>query len=103
MDEDKTILASNTVIQNVSENQPTDANRADGLESRPMDINSATSEQLRRLVGIGIFYANRIVKGRPYHESLDLVHKRILPVQTYNRMKDEIVVGAWNSRRATSS
>ena len=56
------------------------------------DINSATLERLRCLTGIGLFYANRILKGRPYRTTLDLVHKHILPLHTYDRIKDQIVV-----------
>ena len=99
MAEGKTMAVSNTVIDILSGNPPAADDRTAGAGPRPMDINSATSEQLRHLVGIGVFYANRIVNGRPYRNSLDLVHKHILPLQTYNRMKDEIVVGAWDPIR----
>ncbi len=59
--------------------------------SEVTDINSATTERLRCLPNIGIFYANRIVKGRPYAETIELVTKRILPQQTYDRIKSRLV------------
>ena len=97
MAQGKTIAVSDELIQVPSGNSRTTVDRAEAVGHRRMDINSATSTELRRLVGIGVFYANRIVKGRPYRQGLDLVDRRILPLQTYDRMKDEIEVGAWDS------
>lgn len=55
------------------------------------DINSATADRLQSLNGIGALYAKKIVEGRPYQHTDELVTKRILPQSTYDRMKDLIV------------
>jgi DNA uptake protein ComE-like DNA-binding protein len=57
-----------------------------------IDINSGTVDQLKTLVGIGAFYARRIVKGRPYQRMDELVSKAIIPYRTYDRIRNRILV-----------
>jgi competence protein ComEA len=56
-----------------------------------LDINSATSDQLDALPGIGKAYSAKIIAGRPYKGKDDLVNKDILPQKTYDGIKDKIV------------
>lgn len=60
-------------------------------DDKLMDINSATADQLQCLSGIGALYARKIVEGRPYQNTDELVAKNILPQSTYDKMKDWIV------------
>ncbi len=83
-----------TTLSCMSGSQPDGADQAGGAGFVPTDINTATSEQLRCLVGIGAFYANRIIRGRPYCQIGELVQKHVLPPTTYERMKDQIVAGS---------
>lgn len=55
------------------------------------DINSATSDRLQSLSGIGALYARKIVEGRPYQRTDELLTKHIIPQDIYDRMKDHIV------------
>jgi DNA uptake protein ComE-like DNA-binding protein len=55
-----------------------------------IDINSGTFDQLKTLVGIGDTNAKRIVEGRPYQRTDELVTKKVIPHTTYDRIKDRI-------------
>lgn len=87
-----------TMLGVVPQSRPAVADPAEGEGAEPTDINSASPEQLRCLAGIGVFYANRIVRGRPYRHVSELVHKRILPLTIYDGIIAAIVAGPLSNR-----
>lgn len=56
-----------------------------------IDINTASTTELRTLKGVGEARAEAIVKGRPYKGKDDLLAKKIVPENVYNDIKDKIV------------
>ena len=60
-------------------------------KSELLDINTATTEQLKALPGIGEACTEKIIKGRPYQRKDELVQKKILPRSTYEQIKYKIV------------
>ena len=57
----------------------------------PLDINTATADQLKAFPGIGDAYSKRIIDGRPYTAKNQLVTRGILPQSTYDKIKDKII------------
>ena len=59
--------------------------------ARPLDINSASREQLKTLPGIGAAEADRIVAGRPYLSKAGLVAAQAIPAGTYQSIRHSII------------
>lgn len=60
-------------------------------KAAPLDINSASENDLKALPGIGDAYAKKIVDGRPYKRKDELVKKKVIPQATYDKIKDQVV------------
>src|SRR6266568_3752293 len=67
------------------------AQMAKAAATDKLDINTATKDQLKALPGIGDAYSQKIIDGRPYRTKLDLVHKKVIPQSTYDKVKELII------------
>lgn len=59
---------------------------------KPLDVNTATREQLVTLPGVDGKLADRIIAGRPYQKTDDLLSRHILPRAEYSKIADLIKV-----------
>jgi DNA uptake protein ComE-like DNA-binding protein len=57
----------------------------------PLDINTASTEELQTLPGIGDAHAKKIVENRPYKRKDEIVKKASVPQATYDKIKDQII------------
>jgi DNA uptake protein ComE-like DNA-binding protein len=60
---------------------------------KTQDVNTATKEQLMTLPGVTAAEANRIIAGRPYNRTDDLVTRHILSKKEYDKIADLLKVG----------
>ncbi|HEX4021017.1 MAG TPA: helix-hairpin-helix domain-containing protein [Acidobacteriaceae bacterium] len=59
--------------------------------SAPVDINTATADQLKAVPGIGDAYAKKIIQNRPYSSKHQLVSKGVLPAGVYAKVKGMLI------------
>jgi DNA uptake protein ComE-like DNA-binding protein len=57
----------------------------------PIDINTASADELKAVPGIGDAYSKKIIDNRPYKRKDELVQKKVVPQATYDKIKDHIV------------
>ena len=64
---------------------------ASAKAAEPVDINTATKEQLMAVKGIGEAYSAKIIAGRPYKSKDELWRKKIMPKASYEAAKDMLI------------
>ena len=82
------LLLSITPVFSIAQASKADTTAA---ATAPLDINTATPDQLKAFPGIGDAYSKRIIDGRPYTAKNQLTTKGILPQKTYDGIKNMIV------------
>lgn len=64
---------------------------AEGLKAKgPLNLNKASADDLEALPGMDAAHAERIVAGRPYQDSSELVKRRLVTKAEYNRIADKV-------------
>jgi competence protein ComEA len=56
-----------------------------------VDINTASTAQLKTLPGVSDSDSAKIVQGRPYSDKTQLVSKKVVSEATYDKIKDHVV------------
>ncbi|BDV40504.1 ComEA family DNA-binding protein [Methylocystis bryophila] len=60
----------------------------------PLDVNSATPEQLASVKGLDKSMVEAIVKGRPFKSLDELTKNKIIPEDAFAKVKEHLTVGA---------
>jgi competence protein ComEA len=59
---------------------------------KPLDLNAATKDELLKLPGMTPAEADRIIAGRPYQQTSELLTRHILRKTEYDRIADLVKV-----------
>lgn len=86
------IQQSNSLIANNSSTTINVAHSYTTPDSTTININTASSSKLDSLVGIGQVYAQKIIEQRPYSDINELISKKVIPLATFNKIKNFISV-----------
>lgn len=86
-----TVVAQTTKTAPPAKSEKTDAKPAADKKHAPIDINSASAQELETVPGIGEAYSKKIIENRPYKRKDELVQKKVVPQATYDKIKDHIV------------
>jgi DNA uptake protein ComE-like DNA-binding protein len=62
-----------------------------GRDSKAVNINKASREDLLNLPGMTEHDADRIIADRPYDNADDLVRRRIIPESEYDKIRDRVI------------
>jgi competence protein ComEA len=69
---------------------PAEKRDAPSENGQPVDLNSASKKDLAALPGIGPDYAQTIIDARPFASKQDLLKKKLIPQETYNKIQDRV-------------
>ena len=59
---------------------------------KPLDLNSASKDQLMSLPGMSPAEADRVIAARPFDAPADLENRHIIPKSEYDRIADKVTV-----------
>ncbi len=59
-------------------------------QGQPVDLNTASKQDIAALPGIGPHYAQTIIDARPFTSKEDLLRKKTIPEATYDKIKDRV-------------
>ncbi len=89
------VISINAYPKSIQATQPIKTPVADRVvvptKIKPMDINSASINDLKALPGIDEAHAQKIVENRPYEKKDQLISRNIIPPATYKKIKDRII------------
>lgn len=69
---------------------PAEKSNTPSAHGQTVDLNSASKKDLAALPGVGPDHAQSIIDGRPYASKEDLLKKKLISQDTYNKIQNQI-------------
>jgi competence protein ComEA len=69
---------------------PNETKDTPSANHQPVDLNIASKKDLAALPGIGPDYAQSIIDARPFGSKEDLLKKKLIPQETYDRIQNMV-------------
>jgi DNA uptake protein ComE-like DNA-binding protein len=86
------VLVASATLAGAQAQMPKAAGDAVKAVTGPLDLNSASLDQLKALPGVGEQYAKKIVDGRPFKKVDELMSKKIVPQSVYDQIKGLVAI-----------
>lgn len=86
------VLVACATLAGAQAQMPKAATDAVKAVTGPLDLNSASLDQLKALPGVGEQYAKKIVDGRPFKKVDELMSKNIVPQSVYDQIKSLVAI-----------
>ena len=64
---------------------------------KPLNLNTATKEELMTRPGMTAAEADKVIAGRPYEDAGELVRRGILPKNKYDKIANRLKVKIWRA------
>jgi competence protein ComEA len=84
------VLVASALLAGAQTPKVEDALKA--VTGTPLDLNSASLDQLKALPGVSEQYAKKILDGRPFKRVDELLSKKIVPQSVYDQIKSLVAV-----------
>jgi DNA uptake protein ComE-like DNA-binding protein len=59
---------------------------------RSLDLNTASTNELTKVLGLDVVLARKIIEARPYRTARELIDRQVIPTTTYMRIESRLVV-----------
>ena len=83
--------SQSTPPQNTHHMSQADKQKTSAAKGKLVDVNTASKQELAALPGSNPDLAQNIITGRPYTKKTDLLRKKIVPKDAYEKMQSQII------------
>jgi competence protein ComEA len=95
--------AADTATKTPAESKKSGETKKSTSKADRLDINTSSMDELKAIRGLNEAQAKKIVEGRPYKRRGELLSKKIITQETYDKIKDQISTRAPGTKAQTNN
>src|SRR6185503_524649 len=96
------IYAADTTTKTPAETKKSAPTKKSTAKADRLDVNTASMDQLKAIRGLNEAEAKKIVEGRPYKRRGELLSRKIVTQETYDKIKDRVSTRAPGTKAQTN-